>query len=111
MKGHEENLKEKFNYALKEANYVKLDQKEEKDKVLNAKERMGKTILEISTLKSSTRLNMQLLRYEHYKALNPAKDNVTTETIEELGNLRQILEDKNVILWKLARIKTCLWKN
>ena len=35
MKGHAENLKEKLNYALKEANYANLDHKEEKNQVLN----------------------------------------------------------------------------
>ena len=37
LKGHVEKLKENLNYALKEANYEKLDQKEEKDQVLNLK--------------------------------------------------------------------------
>ena len=65
MKGHAEKFNEKLNYALKEANYTKLVQKEEKDKVLDLKEKMEKTILKIATLKSYTRLNMQQLREEH----------------------------------------------
>ena len=38
-------------------------------------------------MKSSAHLNMQQLREEHEKALNSAKDNGTTETIEELDKL------------------------
>ena len=81
MKVHVENLKEKLNYALKEANYAKLSQKEEKDQVLDFQERMDKTILKLSTLKTSARLNMQRLIEEHDEALNAAKDNGTRENI------------------------------
>ena len=56
---------------------------------------MGKKILKLSTLKSSARLNMHQLREEHETFLNTAEDNGTTETIEGLDKLRQILEDKN----------------
>ena len=42
LKGHTENLKEKLNYTLKEANDTKLDQKEEKYQGINLQERMGK---------------------------------------------------------------------
>ena len=41
-----------------------------------------KKILKLSTLKSSTRLNIQRLREENDEALNDAKENGTTETIE-----------------------------
>ena len=37
-------------------------------------------------------LNMQQLREEHDKALNAAKENNTTETIEEIDKLHQTLE-------------------
>ena len=46
----------------------------------------------LATLKRPAGLNMQLLREEHDEALNSSKDNGTTETIEELENLRQTLE-------------------
>ena len=39
-------------------------------------------------------MNIQKPREECYEALNTAKDNITTENIEELDNLRQNLEDK-----------------
>ena len=45
LKGHAENLKERFNYALKEATYAKLTHKDERYQVLDLLERMGKTIL------------------------------------------------------------------
>ena len=109
MKVHAEKLKEKFNYALKEANDEKLDQKEGKYQVLNAQEWMVKTILKPSTLKSSTPFHMQKMIEEHDKGLNAAKENDTTETIEELKKLRQIIEYKKLILWKLVGSKTCLW--
>ena len=67
---------------------------QEKDQVLDLQERMDKTILKLATLKSSARLNMQRLREEHNEALNAAKDNGATETIEELDKLRQVLEDR-----------------
>ena len=44
-------------------------------------------------MKRSTRLNMQHLREEQDKALNAAKENGTTETIEELDKFGQNLED------------------
>ena len=52
---------------------------------------------------------MQQLREEHDKVLNSTKDNVTTETIEELYKLIQTLEDKKLMIRKLVRSKTCLW--
>ena len=82
MKGHAEKLKENFTYALKEANDVNLDQKEEKNQFPNLQEQMGKIILKLATLKISVRLNIQLLREEHDKDLNSANENGTTETIE-----------------------------
>ena len=45
---------------------------------------------------------MQMIE-EHNEALNVAKDNGVTEFIEELDKLRQILEDRKVMLWKLVR--------
>ena len=45
-------------------------------------------------MKRSIHLNTQQLREEHDKALNAAKENGTTETIEELDKLSQNLEDK-----------------
>ena len=45
---------------------------------------MDKTILKLATLNNSARLNMQRLREERDEALNDAKDNDTTKTIEEL---------------------------
>ena len=53
---------------------------------------MGKEIIKLASLKSSTRLNIQKLREEHDKYLNATKENGTTETIEEPDKLRQILE-------------------
>ena len=55
---------------------------------------MDKTILKISTLKSSAHLNMKLLKGEHYEALNATKKNGTTKTIEENDKLIQNLEEK-----------------
>ena len=52
---------------------------------------MEKIILKIETLKSFTLLNMQRLREEHDEALNAAKANGTTETIEEIDKLSQTL--------------------
>ena len=111
LKGNAEKLKEKLTYALKEANDGNLDQKEEKKQFLNLQERMGNIFLKIVTLKISVRLNIQWLIEEHNKELNAAKDNGTIETIEKLDKLCQILEDKNVMLWKLVRDETRLWKN
>ena len=54
---------------------------------------------------------MQQLREEHNEALNAAKYNGTTETIEEIFKLRQNMEYKKVMLWKLVSSKTCLCKN
>ena len=94
FKVHAETLKEKLNYALKEANNVKLYKKEGKYQVLNAQEWMGKTILKLTTLKISARLNMQQLIEEHDEVLNAAKDNGTTKTVKEVETFRQILKDK-----------------
>ena len=44
-------------------------------------------------MKRSTRLNTQQLIEEQDKALNAAKENGTTETIEELDKFSQNLED------------------
>ena len=59
LEGNAEKLKEKFTYALKEANDGNLDQKEEKKQFLNLQERMGNIFLKIVTLKISVRLNIQ----------------------------------------------------
>ena len=45
LKGHADKLKEKFTYALKEANYAKLAQNEERDQVLYFQKRMEKTLI------------------------------------------------------------------
>ena len=63
LKGHAEKLKEYFTYELKEDNDGNLDQKEEKNQLLNFQERMSKIILKLATLKISTRLNMQWLAH------------------------------------------------
>ena len=96
-------MKEKFNYVLEEDNYLHLDQREEKNQFLILQERMVKITLKLATLKISVHLNIQLLKGKHDKDLNAAKDNGTTETIEELDKLYQILEDKKVMLRKLVR--------
>ena len=83
LKGHTEKLKENLDYVPKEANDTKLAQKEEKGPILDLKKRTKK-ILKLSTLKSFTRFNMQQLREEYDEALNSAKENGTTETIENL---------------------------
>ena len=59
LKVHAEKSKEKFTYELKEANDGNLDQKEEKNKFINLKGKMGKIILKIATLKISACLNIQ----------------------------------------------------
>ena len=82
LKGHVEKLKENFNYALKEAKNEKMSRKAEKDQVINSREQMGKTILKLATLKIYDGFNIQWLREEHGTAMNAAKDNGTTETIE-----------------------------
>ena len=74
LKGHAENLKEKFTYSLKEANDGNLDQKENKNQL---HERMGEIIQKLATLNILVRLNIQWLREEHGKDLNAAKDNGT----------------------------------
>ena len=66
--------------------------------MLYLQELMDKIILKIATLKSPNRLNMQRLREERDEALNAAKDNGTTETIEELDKLSQNLEEKMYFL-------------
>ena len=78
---------------MKEANVKILVQKEEKDQVLGFQEPMDKTILKLTTLESPECLNIQIVREEHDGALNAAKDNGTTETIEELDRFRQTLEE------------------
>ena len=72
---------------------------------------MEKAVLKLETLKISDRFNMQQLIEEHDDVLNAARDNGTTETIEELDKLHQNMEYKKVMLWKLVRIKTYLWRN
>ena len=62
--------------------------------MLDLQEQMDKKTTKLSTLKSSTRLNMQQLREEHYEAPNASKHNVTKGTIEEIDKLRQNLEAK-----------------
>ena len=59
LKEHASKLKEKFTYALKEANDGNMYQKEEKNQFLNLQERMDKIILKLATLKISVRLNIQ----------------------------------------------------
>ena len=54
---------------------------------------------------------MQQLIEENYEFLNSAKENGTTETIEERDKLHQIMEEQKVMLCKLVRIKTCLGNN
>ena len=63
---------------------------------------MDKTILKLANLKSSARFNMQKLREEHNKVLNVSKDNGTTETMEELDKLHQIMEDKKGDVMKIG---------
>ena len=82
MKGHAGKLKGRFNYALKEDNDEKLDQKEYKYQVLDLQECMDKTIVKLETLKISARLNIQKLIEEHHEALNSDKDSGTTGIIE-----------------------------
>ena len=55
-------------------------------------------MLKLAILKISIRLNIQGLREEHDKELNYAKDNGTTENIEDLNKFCHILEDKKVML-------------
>ena len=97
-------------YALKEANDAKLDQKEVEQKALNAQEQMGRTIVKLATLKISVGLNMQLMIEEHDEALNAAKNNSTTETIEELEKLRQTLEDNKGYFMKIGQEQYMLLK-
>ena len=111
LKIHAERLKRKFTYEMKNSNDGNWGQKEEKNHLLILQEQMIKIILKISTLKISVRLNIHWLREEHDKDLNAAKENGTTETIEELDKLCHILEDKKVMLLKLVSNETCLRKN
>ena len=53
---------------------------------------------------------MLWLRKEHYEALNSTKDNDTTEIIEELERLRQILEDKKGDMMKIGEEQDMLMK-
>ena len=102
LKCRAEKLRGNLTYALKEDNYGNLDQKEEKNQLLNLQERMGKIILKLATLKISACLNFQLLREDHDKQLNAAKYNGTIETIEELDKLCQIMEDKKGDVMKIG---------
>ena len=63
---------------------------------------MGKIILKLATLNISVRFNIQWMGEEHYIKLNAAKENVTTETIEELDKLCQIMEDKKGDVMKIG---------
>ena len=82
LKGHAAKLKQNFTYALKDANDGNMDQKEEKNQLINFQEQMIKIILKLATLKIPVSLNIRWLREEHDRELNAAKDNGTTETIE-----------------------------
>ena len=53
---------------------------------------------------------MQLLGEEHDEALNAAKDNSTTETIEELEKLRQTLEDNKGYVMEIGQEQDILLK-
>ena len=101
FKGHVAKLKEKLTCALKEANDGYLDQKEEKKQVINLQEQIGKIFLKLAILNISDRLNTQRLRKEHDKEPNADKDNGTTETIEELAKLCQILKEKKCDVMKI----------
>ena len=68
-------------------------------------------ILKLANLKSSVWLNMQRLLEADDKAPNASNDNGTRKNIEELDKLRQIPEERMVILWKLVTNETFLWKN
>ena len=67
---------------MKEDNYEKLSQKEEKKHVLDFQECTEKRILKLATLKISSHLNIHQLREEHNEVQNTAKENGITETIE-----------------------------
>ena len=60
--------------------------------MLGFQEQMVKK-LKLATLKSSARLNMQVVREYHYKALNGARENGITENIEELDKQHIFNED------------------
>ena len=62
--------------------HPKISQKEDKDQVLDLQETMDKTILKVSTLKSSTYFNVQLLREEHDEELNAAENNGATKFVK-----------------------------
>ena len=98
LKVHAEKFKSNYTYEIKEADDGNLDQKKEKNQLLNFQERMGKIILKLATLNISVRLNIQRPREEHDKELNCARYNGTTEIIEELDKLCQILENKKVMI-------------
>ena len=91
LKVHAEKFKSNYTYEIKEADDGNLDQKEEKNQLLNFQERMGKIILKLATLKISFRLNIQWMREEQYENLNSSMDNGTTETIKEIDKLYHIL--------------------
>ena len=61
--------------------------------MLNLQELMGKKTKNV-TQKRSTHFNMKKLREVHDKAMNDAKYNGTTETIEEIFKLSQTLKEK-----------------
>ena len=79
--------------------------------MLDFKERMDKIFLKIETLKISTCFNMQQLREENDGVLNAATENGTTETIEELENLSQTLEDKMYFLQLILLVILYMYNN
>ena len=79
--------------------------------MLDSQERMGKKILKPATLKSSDHLNMQQLREEHDKGLNDAKENGTTENIEELDKLCKTLEGKIQFLLLIYLVILALYRH
>ena len=62
--------------------------------MIDFQEHMNKTIQKLSTLKRSTCFNTQQLREYQDEALNDAKENGTTKTIEELEKLSQTIQYK-----------------
>ena len=72
---------------------------------LICKKSRTKKNIKIATMKSSSHLNMQQLTEENYEVLNAAKDNGTTENIEEFDKFHQIMEYKKsmYINWRGAK--------
>uniref|UniRef100_A0A7S4JL07 Uncharacterized protein n=1 Tax=Odontella aurita TaxID=265563 RepID=A0A7S4JL07_9STRA len=82
------DLTEKLSNTRKEATDAKVAQEEEKDQVLDLQARMDKTILQLATLKSSTRVNMARIKGEHEKELKAAKDSSASLVQMELDDIR-----------------------